>query len=363
MKVLIPAAGLGTRLRPHTLHRPKPLLPLAGKTVLDHALDRVAGLDITELIFVVGHLGDQMRDYVAAHYSVAARYVVQEELLGQAHAIAVARDFIDGPLLILFVDTIFESDLSGLADVAADGVIFYQEVEDPRRFGVITVDSSGHVATFVEKPEEPTSNRAVVGLYYLKRGEDLIAAIDELMARNIQTKGEFYLADALQIVIDNGARLEAWPVAVWEDCGTVPAVLHTNRYLLGLMEGIVAPAVGSDVALIPPVTVEAGAVVRESVVGPFAHVAAGCIIERSVVGPYVSLAGEVEVRQSMLHDTIVDSRARILDSALASSLVGEAGKIHGFFERTNMGQSSEIDAGPPRDGEGLAPPAAADGGE
>jgi len=189
VKVLIPAAGLGTRLRPHTHHRPKPLIPLAGKTVLGHALDRVAGLEVSELIFVVGHLGDQMRDHVAAHYSVATRYVVQEELLGQAHAIALARDFIDGPLLILFVDTIFEADLSGLADVAADGVIFYQEVEDPRRFGVITVDSSGHVATFVEKPQEPTSNRAVVGLYYLKRGEDLIAAIDELMARNIQTKG------------------------------------------------------------------------------------------------------------------------------------------------------------------------------
>lgn len=360
MKVLIPAAGLGTRLRPHTHHRPKPLVPLAGKTVLGHVLDKLAVLDVEELIFVVGHLGDQIKEYVDAHYTYPTRYVVQEELRGQAHAIALARDAISGPLFILFVDTIFEADLARLSTVTSDGVMFYMGVSDPRRFGIITMGDDGYIARLEEKPEETTSNRAVVGLYYLKRGEDLIAAIDELIASDIQTQGEFYLADALQIMINRGAKLEAWTVDVWEDCGTVAAVLQTNRFLLGQLEGTEAPGVGDDVVLIDPVTIEAGAVVRESVIGPYVYVGHGCHIERSVVGPYVSLGPESRVVQSLLHDAIVDTAGSIEDATLSYSLVGESASVRGSFERLNVGDSSEIDSGPAPNGGMLGAPAAAE---
>jgi glucose-1-phosphate thymidylyltransferase len=187
MKVLIPAAGMGTRLLPHTHHRPKPLIPVAGKTVLGHVLDKLGAVEIDELIFIVGHLGDQIQRYVDENYDYRTRYVRQAELKGQAHAIALARDYIDGPLLILFVDTIFEADLVRLPGIASDGVIYYKEVSDPRRFGIITVGSDGLIRDFVEKPERSESNRAVIGLYYLKSGEALVGAIDTLIARDMQT--------------------------------------------------------------------------------------------------------------------------------------------------------------------------------
>lgn len=358
--MLIPAAGLGTRLRPHTHHRPKPLIPLAGKTVLGHMLDKLGVLDVDELIFVVGHLGDQIREYVSARYAYPSVYVTQEELLGQAHAIALARDHIAGPLLILFVDTVFEADLTGLAEADSDGVIFYKTVADPRRFGIITTDEDGVITDFVEKPEHPDSDRAVIGLYYLSRGEDLVAAIDELIRRDIQTKGEFYLADALQLMIEGGARLEGRPVDVWEDCGTVPAVLQTNRHLLAKLDGVDAPGVGDDVVLIPPVTVEAGAVVRECVAGPFVHIGTDCRISRSVIGPHVTLARGATVSSSLVRNAIVDANARIEDATLAGSLVGESAVVRGRFDRFNVGDSSEIDSSESGGGGLLGAPAAPD---
>ena len=356
MKVLIPAAGLGTRLRPHTHHRPKPLIPVAGKTVLGHMLDRLSVLDVEEIIFIVGHLGEQIESYVAAHYAYPTTYVVQRELLGQAHAVGLAREHISGPLLILFVDTVFEADLAGLPSMESDGAIFYKSVSDPRRFGIITADADGVITEFVEKPEVPKSNRAVIGLYYLRQGEALVGAIDELIERDIQSHGEFYLADALQLMIDRGARLEAWPVDVWEDCGTVPAVLQANRYLLEKLDGISARSVGDDVVLIPPVTVAAGAVVRESVIGPFAHIGPGCTVERSVVGPYVSLAAGAAIDHSLVRDAIVDENARIEEATLGSSLVGESALVRGRFDRFNVGDSSEIDSSGSKGGELLGAP-------
>jgi glucose-1-phosphate thymidylyltransferase len=349
VKVLIPAAGLGTRLRPHTHHRPKPLIPVAGKTVLGHVLDKLSAIEVDELIFVVGHLGNQIKEYVEEHYSYPTRFFVQDELRGQAHAIALAADAISGPLFVIFVDTIFEVDLAPLAGARSDGVMFYMDVADPRRFGIMNVGSDGFITRFEEKPAVPASNKAIVGLYYLKKGEDLISAIDELIERGIQTKGEYYLADALQIMVDRGARLEAWPVDVWEDCGTVPAVLQTNRHLLAKLEEADAPGVGEDVVLVPPVTVERGARIAESVIGPFVHVGSGAVVERSVIGPYVSLGPESRVTGSLVTDSIVDEGGEIEDATLTSSLVGHSASVRGKFDRLNVGDSSEVSSGPALD--------------
>jgi glucose-1-phosphate thymidylyltransferase len=346
VKVIIPAAGLGTRLRPHTHFRPKPLVTVANDTVLGHVMRKLEVLHIDELVFIVGHLGDQIEEYVRARYAMPAHFVRQEELLGQAHALALAGKWLDGPVFIVFVDTLFEADLSGLEKTPADGVAFVHPVDDPRRFGVVTLDDRGHVSRFVEKPSEPVSNLAVVGLYFIADGTRLRSAVDQLLTEGRRTKGEFYLADALQIMIDRGARFEAWPVTMWEDCGTAPSLLRTNRYLLERIHDDVPEDLRNGNVFVPPVQVATGADIRQSVVGPFVSVAAGARVERSIVGPHVSLAVDASVSDATVRDSIVDARASVADAGISGSLVGADAAVRGGFERLNVGDHSVVDLGP-----------------
>ncbi len=324
MKAIILLAGLGTRLRPHTYSRPKPLVNVAGKPVLGHILNGMANLNFEEIIFVVGYLGDQIQDYVSEAYPhLTARYVEQEEMLGQAHAIALAKDYIDQPVLIIFGDTIWETDWTRLDRVKGEGLIFVKEVSDPRRFGVVTLQE-GYVTRFVEKPETPISNLAVVGVYYLKDWKGLVRAIDDVLAQDIQTKGEYYLADALELMVARGAKLEAETIQVWEDCGTREALLETNRYLLAKN--------GSHA----PLTIES------QVIQPV-YIADSATITRSIVGPYVSISSGAIVEDSILRDCIISEEAHIQNATLEFSLVGKDARVRGAFERLNVGDSSEID--------------------
>ncbi len=324
MKAVILLAGLGTRLRPHTYSRPKPLVNVAGKPVLGHILDGMANLHFTEIIFVVGYLGDQIQDYVTQAYPhLQARYVVQEEMKGQAHAIALTKPYINEPVLIIFGDTIWETDWSRLDRVQGDGLIFVKEVTDPRRFGVVLLEN-GHVVRFVEKPDKPVSNLAVVGVYYLKDWKGLVCAIDDLLTQNIQTKGEYYLADALQLMIDRGDRLEAETIPIWEDCGTREALLHTNRYLLS-KNGTHTPPT-SESQVIQPV-----------------YIADDAQIRRSIIGPYVSISSGAVIEDSILRDCIISEDANIENATLELSLVGKDARVSGAFQRLNVGDSSEVD--------------------
>ena len=343
MKVIIPLAGFGTRLRPHTYTKPKPLVNVAGKPVLGHVLDKLEGLDIEEIVFITGYLGDQIERYVSTHYDFAARYTEQKELKGQAHAIQLAKEYVDGPVLIIFVDTIFEVDLLPLQTLPSDGVIFVREVEDPRRFGVVTLEDEV-ITRFVEKPDEPVSNLAVIGVYYLKDSRMMFDCIEELIAKDIQTKGEYFLADALQLMVDRGAQFNAWPVEVWEDCGTPDAVLQTNRYLLHKVAHTERD--GDSSIILPPAHVDPSARVENSVVGPYVHIGANCVVESSIVGPYVSLADGGEIHQSLVTDSIVNENSRIEKAMLRQSLVGEHACVRGTFERLNVGDSSEINRTP-----------------
>lgn len=324
MKAIILLAGLGTRLRPHTYSRPKPLVNVAGKPVLGHVLDGMATLTFDEIIFVVGYLGEQIQDYVSkTHPGLVARYVEQEEMRGQAHALSLAKDYIDQPVLIIFGDTIWETDWTRLDRVEGDGLIFVKEVANPRRFGVVTLED-GHVTKFVEKPDTPISNLAVVGVYYLKNWRGLVDAIDEVLAQGIQTKGEFYLADALQYMVSQGARLEAEVIPVWKDCGTREALLETNRYLLG-----------KDGTQWPPA--------KESQIIQPVYVANDAIISRSIIGPNVSISSGAIVEDSILRDCIISEDAHIQNATLEFSLIGKDARVFGAFERLNVGDSSEID--------------------
>lgn len=324
MKAVILLAGLGTRLRPHTYSRPKPLVNVAGKPVLAHILDGMSEIKFDEIIFIVGYLGDQIEKYVATEYPhINARFVVQEEMRGQAHAINLAKEYIDQQVLIIFGDTIWETDWTRLQRVESDGLIYCHEVPDPRRFGVVTLQD-GYVTRFVEKPAEPVSNLAVVGVYYFKAWQKIMQAIDDIIRLNIQTKGEFYLADAMQRMIEQGAKLEAERITVWEDCGTREAILQTNRYLLGKNGQVSGQAEESKI--IPPVYIAPDAQVRRSIIGPNVSISAGAVIEDSI-----------------LRDCIISEDAEVHSAMLELSLVGSNARVRGTFDKLNVGDSSEID--------------------
>lgn len=329
MKVIIPLAGFGKRMRPHTWSKPKPLLNVAGKPVLGHILDKLADLDVDveELIFIVGWLGDQIEEYYAASgYPYPAHCVEQKELLGQAHAIWLAREHLEGPVLIIFVDTIFDADLSGLSTSGLDGVLYVKEVEDPRRFGVTVLGDDGLVMRLVEKPDSFENRLAVVGAYYVHDADWLLRAIEELMERDIQTKGEFYLADAYTLMIEQGARFGVRAVSVWEDCGTPQDVLKTNRFLLehGRDNGKELAATGS--VIIPPV-----------------YIAPTAQVEHSIIGPYVTIAEDSVVRQSIVRDSIIDEGAYIDNTMLDLSLIGKDAIVRGRYRILNVGDSSRVD--------------------
>ena len=325
MKAVILLAGLGTRLRPHTYSKPKPLVQVAGKPVLGHILDSLAELHLEETIFIVGYLGDQIQKYVTDHYpNMRARYVEQAEMKGQAHAILLAKEYIDQPVLIIFGDTIWETDFSRLERVTHDGLIYVKEVSDPRRFGVVQMHN-GFVTQFVEKPSKPISNLAVVGVYYFRAWQMLMECIDALIERNVQTKGEYFLADAMQLMIEEGAKLEVETIPIWEDCGTREAILKTNRYLLA-KQGSYAKQVEGSVIL-PPV-----------------YISDDAYIKNSIIGPNVSISENTKVENSIVRDCIISEGSQIENAMLESSLVGKDALVRGTFERLNVGDSSEVDS-------------------
>lgn len=321
MNVILPVAGLGTRLRPHTWSRPKPLVSLAGKAVLDHVLDRLEPLDIDRVVFVTGYLGDQIEEYVREHYSFNSVFVEQKEPRGQSHAIIEARGHVTGPTLVLFPDMVFEADMEDLEGSDVDGAIFVKEVDDPSRFGVVVKDGD-RITRLVEKPDEPVSNLAVMGVYYFAEAEKLFAAIDRQLSEDIQTKGEYFIADAIQLMIDSGDHFTAPVATVWEDCGTRDALLDTNRYLLGKIE----PVAGSNGSVfVPPVYVDPTAQVQNSIVGPYASIGAGAVVDGAII-----------------RDSIVDDGATVMTAILERSLIGRNAILTGDVARVNIGDTSEV---------------------
>jgi glucose-1-phosphate thymidylyltransferase len=229
-------------------------------------------------------------------------------------------------VLIVFVDTLFEADLSGLAHEPADAIIYVKEVDDPRRFGVTLVDPDGFVTQFVEKPESWDNRLAVIGMYYIKDASALMCACQELMDRNIQRKGEYFLADALNLMIERGAKVRTQTVDVWEDCGKLETVLHANRYLLEHGHDNSAERHGNGYLVIPPVNIAATAEIQTSVIGPYATISDGCHITGSIV-----------------RDSIIDEDAHIEDATLDQSLIGKGALVRSSYRKLNVGDSSEVD--------------------
>jgi glucose-1-phosphate thymidylyltransferase len=331
LNIIIPMAGYGTRLRPHTWSKPKPLVSVAGKTVLSHVLDVIstaADLQTCELSFIVGYLGDQVKEHMHAHYpNIKTNYYVQEEMLGQTHAIALARQHLKGPTMILFVDTIIDEDMSFLADDdEEEAVIWVKQVEDPRRFGVVEVGEDGFVKNLIEKPDTMENDLAVVGYYYFSEGEKLMAAIDHQLSEGLQSKGEYYIADAITLMIQDGLKLEPRQVENWLDAGLMETVLETNRHLLTHgRDNTDEITHGKDVTIVPPVFIHPSAEVTNSTIGPYTSIGEGCKVSNSIV-----------------EDSVISEESQITNAKIKASLVGERAQVDGLTGIINIGDDAVI---------------------
>jgi len=326
MKAIIPVAGYGTRLRPHTHTQPKALMHVAGKPILAHIIDELAAVGIDEVVLVVGYLGEKIEAFARERYRrIRLHFVVQEEPLGNGHAVYVAREHLDGsPVVLIFGDTVIKGDLAGLL-ARRESLAGVKEVDDPRRLGVVELDSQGYIRTFVEKPEHPPTNLALIGVYHIWDSAALAAALERLVRENRRARGEFWLADGLQLMVEAGEKMGTFPIEHWYDCGTADSLLAANHELLDMAPPGAARPHNATV-IIPP-----------SYVSPTAE------IHGSVVGPHVSIAEGASVINSVIRDSIVNANAEVADALLEHSIVGERAIVKGRPARVNVGDSSAIE--------------------
>jgi glucose-1-phosphate thymidylyltransferase len=326
MQVIIPLAGKGTRLRPHTHLVPKPLLKVAGRPVMDWVMDRLEGLEVDELIFITGHLKDQVEAYTRARYRYPSRYIEQRVQDGTAGAVNLARPFVHGPVLIIFVDTVFEADLTLINRLDVDGIIWAKEVEDYQRFGVVVTDAKGFMTRIVEKPKQPISKLANIGLYYIRAVDSLWQGIDHVLGQPLN-KGEYYLTDAFQWMIEHGKRIYTAEVGGWYDCGKLDTLLETNDILLrkGAARRLDFP----------------GVTIRDPV-----YIEDGVNIERSVIGPNVSLEQGTTVADSTVLNAIVGRDATLRNVCLDGALIGNSVLVEGLTGSVTLGDHSEVAAKP-----------------
>ncbi|MFN3596412.1 MAG: sugar phosphate nucleotidyltransferase [Rubricoccaceae bacterium] len=332
MKLIVPMAGRGTRLRPHTHVTPKPLLPVAGRTMVERIVETFASVlprGIEEAVFILGpDFGDAVRDELAAiceRFGIRPSFAVQDRARGTAHAVAQACDALAGECVVVFADTLFYMDET--PDLDADAVIWVKHVEDPRRFGVVVKDETGRITDFVEKPEQPISNEAIIGIYYVREAAMLRREIEYLLDHNVTgVGGEFQLTDALDRMLKAGLTFKTASVSEWLDCGTIPALRETSAIVIakdGEHEKL--GEVAGDVEITEPVYIGAGARVRASALGPNVVVEAGATVEGST-----------------LRDTTVFGGATVTDSRLDASFVGHDAVVRGFHGTLNIGDHATV---------------------
>jgi len=325
VKVIIPLAGKGTRLRPHTHITPKPMLKIAGKPVIDYVMEDLAKLgEVSQVIYITGHLKDKVEAYARAKYPFDAVFIEQKVQDGTAGAVALAREYVDEPVFIIFVDTIFDTDLSVVKQTEADGIIWVKTVDDYQRFGVVVSDAAGNMTKIVEKPSTPVSKRANIGLYYIRNWKLLYEGIDWTL-KQPKNKGEYYLTDAFQYMIDHGAKIKVIDVEGWYDAGEQGTLLDTNRTMLEKGRARKPTAAPPGVEFIDPVYIEDGVSLVASTIGPNVSIGAGSRIERSRV-----------------RDTIVGEGASVVDSSLVGSLIGDAAVVDGAQGQLNVSDHSVV---------------------
>ena len=328
MKIILPVAGKGTRLRPHTLNKPKSLVRVAGKTVLEHVIANVAKLSVDEYVFITDENGDVIEQFVKDRFpNLPATYITQEDRLGPAHAVWLAKNRIQpgDSVLVVFNDTLFVTDLTKIPRICEglDGLIYSKEVEDYKRFGV-NVMKDGLIVDMVEKPDHPISKLAQVGLYFLKDGARFMQYLGTAIDRKLTVKGEYYLPEVFKLMLQDGIRFGAPEIDEWLDCGKPETLLSTNRFLLEnsvrshyCIEGCV---------VIPPVSISPNACVHHSVIGPHVSIAEGCSIENCII-----------------KDSVINAQSVLKHVILEHSIVGDSVELSGNSQRINIGDNSVID--------------------
>ena len=336
-KIVIPMAGWGTRMRPHTFSKPKPLISVAGKTTLEHLLDMFKTMpdpENLEYVFIVSpFLGElQIPTFIREKYPhIKAHFIVQHEMKGQSHALWLAREYLHGPMQMVFSDTLIETDFSFLAHETADSVAWVMPVPDPRRFGVAELGKDGYVTRFIEKPQTMENNLVIAGCYYFREGKELVAAIEEQMERNVTLKNEFFLADAMSIMIEHGTKIRVHEIDTWLDTGTIEATLGTNKTLLERgAANVTKDETRGTVRIIAPSFVHPSAEIHEAVIGPHASIGANC-----------------RISQAVIQGSIIEEGTEIKRTALTNSLIGRNCYVEGQPNKEepmslNIGDSSSV---------------------
>ena len=336
-KIVIPMAGWGTRMRPHTFSKPKPLVSVAGKTTLEHLLDMFKTMpnpESLEYVFILSpFLGElQIPAFIQEKYpDIKAHYVVQHEMKGQSHALWLAREYLHGPMQMVFSDTLIETNFSFLAHETADSVAWVMPVPDPRRFGVAELGEDGYVKRFIEKPQTMENNLVIAGCYYFREGKELVAAIEEQFERKLTLKNEFFLADAMSIMIEHGTKIKIHEISTWLDTGTIEATLDTNKILLERGAANVMQDEARDtVRILAPSFVHPSAKISEAVIGPFASIGPNC-----------------KISQAVIQASIIEEGTEIKRTALTNSLIGRNCYVEGQPNKEepmslNIGDSSSV---------------------
>jgi len=330
LKIVVLMAGYGTRLRPHTWSRPKQLIRLADKLVLDHLLDifgTIPDSSTTEFVFVIGYLGNKIRDYMqSAHPDLSVRYVEQSEMRGQSHAVLLARQHLDCPLLVIYADTLIKTDFSFIAYETADAIAWVKSVPDPRRFGVASLGEDGWVTHLIEKPKDKDNNLVLVGCYYFQNPHTLLDGIEQQIQHNISLKNEFYLADAINVMLEHGLKMRTKSVETWLDAGTIDDVLSTNRYYLDHGHASSHDTLAHNNSVI----------VSPSFIHPTAR------IENSIIGPYAAIGANCTIQSSIIRDSIIDDGSMVSNAIMEHSLIGCDVKIHDRPGILNLGDQTEL---------------------
>lgn len=331
MKAIIPVAGIGSRLRPHTHTQPKSLIPVAGKPILAHIVDELIQQGITELVFIIGYMGDKIEKYVSSRYpDIKSSFVIQTSGKGTAHAIWLAKDIVspDEDILIVFGDTIFKADLKEViaSPITTLGV---KKVEDPRDFGVAELDDDGNIKRLVEKPRIPKSNLALVGVYKIVHAGKLFNSIQHILDNDIKTLDEFNLTDVLMHMIQSGEKMRTFKVENWFDCGKKDILLETNAILLK-EGGFKKPDVKHYVntIIIPPV-----------------FIGKGSMISNSIIGPFVSIGEKAIIDYAIIKNSIIGPHSQLEYANLQHSIIGNDASLKGSPLSLNLGDSTEINLG------------------
>lgn len=335
MKVVVPMAGRGSRLRPHTLTVPKPLVPVGGKPIVHRLVEDIAAVcseQIEEIGFVIGDFGAEIEAElikVAQKLGAVGKIYYQDKPLGTAHAVLCAKEMLDGPVVVAFADTLFRADFK--IDPNADGILWVKQIEDPSAFGVVKLDEQGVIVDFVEKPQEFVSDLAMIGIYYFKQGEDLRTELEYLIDNDVIKGGEYQLPDGLRRLTEKGKKFKPGEVTEWLDCGNKEVTVFTNQRVLEYDYEKKLPMIDPSARLI------------NSVIIPPCYVGKNVVLENSIIGPHVSLGKGSVVRNSILKNSILQNSATILDANIKNSMIGSHAKYQGLARDLSLSDYSIID--------------------